>query len=302
MTAIFFYSTGRCGTQWFTKNFGDSLGPDAEVVHEPLGARWAPRRSLRHPDLAALRREMPDVDRHLDRVAATVAAGRTYVETGWPAMGWYPYLKTMLGDKFKWVHIVRNPIFVAGSLITHHCYAPNDALYDKEFGALGYFYPTDPGVAHGEFAAEWERLTQFEKCLYQWLEVNQYATELAAMPGFAPARVEQFESVFSGSDASIRALYRSLGLAEPATIDLGVVDKFRRREPVNPELASSRLWQQVETLALKLGYDRDALGPAANLKSVSRHFRRYERNARGATGFKKARRMVKAMMLDMLGR
>ena len=302
MTAVFIYSTGRCGTQWFTKNFADNLGSQAEVVHEPIGARWAPRIALRHPDLAALRREMPDIDRHLDHISEVVATGRTYVETGWPAMAWYPYLKSMLGDGFRWVHVVRNPIFVAGSLATHQCYQPESPLYDREFGELAYLEPTDRGVAFGETKEEWASLTQFEKCLYQWLEVNRYGIDLADIPGLKPAVVTRFEDVFSGDDARVREIYRAVGLPAPTSVDLSLVDKFRRRVPLSPEVTSEKLWREVEAVGLRFGYESDRLQPESNLKSVSRHFSDYKRNARGAKGFKKARRMVKAMVLGMFGR
>jgi len=301
MSAIFVYSTGRCGTQWFTKSFADNLGPGAEVVHEPLGARWAPRRALRHPDLTALRREMPEIDRHLDHIAEVVGSGRTYIETGWPAMAWYPLLKAQFGDKFRWIHIVRNPIFLAGSLVTHHYFEPESPLFDREFGALAHLHPTDPGVAFGQFAKTWSSLTQFEKCLYQWLEINRYGLDLAAMPDLAPVSVTRFEDLFVGDAGPIREIYRTLGLAQPEHVDLTLVDKFRRREAVNPELTSQPLWREVEVAALRFGYRTDTLRSSTNLKSVSRHFRQYERNARGATGITKARRTVKAMIMGMLG-
>lgn len=115
MTAFFIYSTGRCATQWLARFFAQNLGKRAVVEHEPAGVDWSARRALRHPNLGELRRRMPDVDRHLDRIAETVASGRIYVQTGWPAFGWFPYLASFFGEQFRWVHLVRHPLYVAGS-------------------------------------------------------------------------------------------------------------------------------------------------------------------------------------------
>jgi hypothetical protein len=107
--------------------------------------------------------------------------------------------------------------------------------------------------------------------------------------------------VFVNDAGPVREIYRTLGLPQPEHIDLTLVDKFRRREAVNPELSSQQLWNEIEVAALRFGYRTDSLRSSTNLESVSRHFRQYDRNARGARGFTKVRRSVKAMIMGMLG-
>ncbi len=299
MSAIFIYSTGRCGTQWFTKSFADNLGSGAEVVHEPLGAKWAPRLALRHHDLALLRRSLPEVDRHLDRIAETVAAGRTYVETGWPAFAWYPYLRSILGERFRWIHVVRNPIYVAASLITLRCYDPDITRVDREFAELALLHPTDRGVIFKDFAKHWPSLTQFEKCLFQWLEINRYGIELAKTHGLDPVSIFRFEDVFARNSRAIRQLYRAAGLGEPTALDMKPVDRFQVRAPLRPEVNSYLLWREVEALARQFGYDPEQLQLETKGETI---LHRYTWDGRGSRGFKKARRLVKASMIEMFGR
>jgi hypothetical protein len=300
MPVIFIFSTGRCGTQWLAKSFADNLGTSAEVTHEPLGAYWAPRQALRHPDLAALRRQLPKVDRHIDRIGEIVAAGRIYVETGFPSYAWMPYLKSMWGDQFRWAHVVRHPMFTAGSLVTHACYETSSHLYVPEYGEHVYLQPTDAGVVMGDLAAPWPSFSEFEKCLYYWTEVNTYGIELAD-GGLRPDATVRFEDLFGGNAETMNGLYQAVGLAKPTIVDLSRVDSFRRRLALTPEVKSDRLWAQARSVSLRLGYTQDELRLDDGVASVSRYFRHYSRNARGATGLKKARRMVKAMLLQMIG-
>ena len=122
MTVLFVYSTGRCGTQFLQTFFRQNLGERAVVEHEPIGADYAPKLALRHPDLAALRPAVPAVDRHLDRIAQIVSAGKIYVETGWPAFAWLPLFKRLFDAEFRYVHVVRNPLYFACSMFTHDFY------------------------------------------------------------------------------------------------------------------------------------------------------------------------------------
>ena len=264
MTVLLVYSTGRCGTQFLQTFFKRNLGDRAVVEHEPIGADYAPRRALRHPDLTALRREMPAVDRHLDRIAEIVSAGKIYVETGWPAFAWLPLFKRLFGADFRYVHVVRNPLYFAYSMFSHDFY--NLEKRNDSYVRLAALEPGDPGILHQEVAADWPEMTPYEKCLFQWLEINQYARHLTRS-GLAPAATVLFEKLFSGSPDGLRRVYRALDAGEPLSLELRHVDIHRRRiREAAKILAGRRLFSAVEAAAGHFGYEKrdlelDVLGP-----------------------------------------
>ncbi|NWH08309.1 MAG: hypothetical protein HXY22_06630 [Alphaproteobacteria bacterium] len=276
MTAYFFYSTGRCGTQWLTRHLAAAMGGTAEVVHEPIGMGWAPRLALRHGDLGALRREMPQVDRHLDHICAGVASGRHYVETGWPALGWYPYLSELLGAEFRWIHIVRHPLFVAASLQTHRYY---DETRTDDLPALGALTPCDPGVLRSDLGPDWAHLSAFEKCLFQWLEINAYGIELACQPSLAPLLRVRFEDLFGEDNNALAQVHTGMGLSAPGA-RAAVFDQYRL-PGINPLRAeSAALWSRVGALAGELGYELPEV-PGEGLLGVWWHYAPIHRGARG---------------------
>ena len=277
MVAFFVYSTGRCATQTLTRYFVANLGDQAVVEHEPIGPRWAPRIALRHPDLAALRRELPDVDRHLDRVAATLAEGRSYIETGWPAFAWIPYLESFLGKNFRWAHLVRNPFYAAASMATLDYYGRKRA--PTGYAALADLVPTDHGVSGHDLAADWPSLGQFEKCLFHWLEINRYALELAR-DGFQPSLLVHYEELFGSSPSALRKLYGCAGFGPPRIQKVEGVDLYQRSTVIRPRLHSARLRRDVESVAVELGYNRQEVDFEALSAQV---YRRYSRPWRGAT-------------------
>jgi len=278
MAAFFIYSTGRCATQALARYFAANLGDRAVVEHEPLRARWTPRIALRHPDLPSLRRKLPEVDRHLDRIARTLADGRDYVETGWPAFAWFPYLKSFLGEDFRWAHLVRNPFYVAGSMATHDYYNVNRV--DPEFAGLAHLVPTDHGVSCNDLALEWHRLSQFEKCLYLWLEINRFARELSQSASLAPILVARYEDLFGPPPEPLRDFCQAAGLGTPRIDRPERVDRFQRGAVERPTLSCARVRHDVEVLARELRYDGQELNVEVMMKAVRR---RYSRPWRGAT-------------------
>jgi len=208
----------------------------------------------------------------------------------------------MLGEQFRWVHVVRDPTYCAGSLVTHFCYDRESPFFQPEWNELVYLHPTDPGVSLGDMADSWADMNDFEKCLFYWFEVNNYGIELAKIPELKPAAVVRFEDVFAGGTQPLLELYRAVGLPDPKVLDLSRIDRYRRRSPINSLVRYERLWREVARVGQHFAYQVNEDLRSADLNSVSRYFSHYTRNARGAKGFKKARRMVKALVLDMLGR
>ncbi len=257
MTVLLVYSTGRCGTQFLQTFFQRNLGERAVVEHEPIGPEYAPKLALRHPDLPTLRQAMPIVDRHLDRIAQIVSTGKIYVETGWPTFPWVPLFKQLFGADFRYVHLIRNPIYFAYSLSTQDFYRPekrNDA-YIK----LAQLEPDDPGVHYHELAADWPTLTPYEKCLFQWLEINQYAVELTARSELPSTVAASFEDLFGGSLEGLRRVYHAADAGDPASLQIQRVDRHQRRARQAVDISSSRLFDVVKELAQHFGYNKSDL-------------------------------------------
>ena len=165
---IAFLSTGRCGTQWLTAGLR-ALHPEVHAEHEPLGPLYKPRRYFRRysdPDVIL---DVPEVARHLERIAAS---GRTYVETGWPLFPALPLLAQSFPDRLPVVHLTRHPVPSALSHLARRSYAgsPRDDAYTR-LATLG---PEDPGVFQWYYAGTWRQLTPYEKCLFWWTEVHLF--------------------------------------------------------------------------------------------------------------------------------
>ena len=120
MELIVFLSPGRCGTQFFATYLRDAAGDRAVVRHEPLRAQYAPKLTLRAPDLDRLLPSYPPVQRHFEMITRIIEAGRVYVETGWPGSspGFRGFWERF-GDQALAVHLTRNPIRFAFSLASH---------------------------------------------------------------------------------------------------------------------------------------------------------------------------------------
>jgi hypothetical protein len=257
---VVFLSTGRCGTQFFTKYLHRASGGRARgravVVHEPIASHYAPKQTLRADlDEALPRHEL--VRRHFDEIARITDEGRLYVETGWPVFPWIPWLLRRYGDEALVVHLTRNPVRFAYSMASHGFYPPDGA--EHPFTHTAMLHPGDPGVRHRDYRPSWDELNPVEKCLFLWLEVNTWAEELKS------AQPEKFVA-FRSEDV----------LPRPATLLDGMIkrrpelaDVFRDRPPPPPvtdifqnrigfEVDSLRYPPEVAQLAAHYGYAMDS--------------------------------------------
>ncbi len=166
-TATFVLSTGRCGTQWLSKNLGAHYADLLATTHEPHHREYLPRRTLgiadpaRWPSIAL-------VERHLVTIEADLAT-RSYIECGWPCYGLLPYLARRLAGRMRVIHLLRHPVPTAASMVTHLYYHERpDGMTEKAL-----LTPGDAGVAMPDYAARWPAMSRFEKCLYFWGEINR---------------------------------------------------------------------------------------------------------------------------------
>ena len=197
-----------CGSRTpATKAISQSLSGRAILAHEPIRELYKPRLTLgsfkpaKNPNLR-------EANTHFRQVVATVMNGTEYVETGWPSFTWFEQFHKELGERWRYIHLVRNPVHVAASFVTHGYYQAERADNFPEFAIL---QPTDAGVSHPEIAAEWRKLTVFDKCLYQWLEINAWAAVLTAR-NIRPAAVVRFEEFIEGQLYSHTAFLGEAGV------------------------------------------------------------------------------------------
>lgn len=254
-TATFVISAGRCGTQWLADTLGHHYVDLAVVRHEPIDHKYCPRLALRsEADL----RDHPyreEVLGHI-RYIRTVLRERNYVETGWPAFASIPVLRDLLGDQLKIIHLTRHPVPSACSMVTHRYYQPD--LRDDGYTRFAILEPIDHGVRHKQYAASWDRLSPYEKCLFHWAEINTYGVEvLGSYPIGSQLRMRA-EHMLDGDAGGFADLVRFLGLPlRSAALDA-------TRTPFDMHRTRTRLaidWQQIRShpeitrLAETLGYD-----------------------------------------------
>ena len=277
-------SAGRCGTQWLAANLADSYGDRLDVAHEPLGPFYRPREFFRAYDRLAELGALPEVAAHLDRVERVVES-RSYVETGWPLFAAIPLFIQRFGCKVRLIHLTRHPVPNAISHMVHQCYAgsPRDDPYTR----LAALDPFCPGVFQGDYGARWESLTPYEKCLFWWTEVHQYAGEIAELHPDQPVIRLKSEDLLASEQAQ-RSLTTFLEL--PYGFDRAA----RRRDIVDEWHHRTRLdfdWRQIfehpATLqvAAQLGYDPEEID-ARLLEERYRgepHLRERDRASSGAS-------------------
>lgn len=265
--AIFFLSTGRCGTQWFGKVLSDTYQDLATVTHEPIKTEYRPKEFLRAYDDLEKMLANEVVSDHFNMIKE-VLDEKIYIEAGWPCYPAIPLLHKKLNQKIKVVHLIRHPINTALSLATHNIYSRNDWISD------GAITPDDKGVKNKELEGSWPSLTMYEKCLYWWTEINAYALELQVRYPEIDFHFVRFEDLFSSDNNALQELIEFMGL--PYRDDL---DKLKgepvdvcqyKSKPVDWEL----IYKYPHTIALmkEFGYE---ISNIENKEINSRYFSGY---------------------------
>lgn len=262
--ATFFLSTGRCGTQWLATALGETYAASVVVTHEPVYAAYRPKQFLRSQRPEALL-EFDEVRAHIEWIEQLLDS-RSYIEAGWPCYAAAPMLLGRFGHRAKFVHLVRNPIPTALSLATHHVYRKDGWV------TMGAIDPFDNGVVQKELGEAWNTMTEYEKCLFWWTEVNLYALEFArAHPGVPVYRV-RYEDLFT-SPGALTGLLEFLELdAQQFDRDRVsvVVDQFQWKDAAYDWKSIFRYPRTCE-LAASLGYP---LTDVTGSKLSDRYFRR----------------------------
>ena len=252
-SATFVLSTGRCGTQWLHEAFSGAFEGALRVEHEPLHNRYEPARMLAAGDPAALPpARAKAILAHFESVERTLDS-RNYLETGHPCWSSIPAIARRLPGRVRVVHLVRHPVTMAFSWLSHGAYVPPllPALPAKEFVT-----PIGDGVTFPEYRERWPELSPLEKCLYYWAEVNAFALKLEERGGFPWLRL-RYEDLFGQNSDALRALLRFTELPDSAAERMAPgksVDQFRFALAAWPEPERISRHPAVIALAERFGY------------------------------------------------
>jgi hypothetical protein len=199
------------------------------------------------------------VRRHFDAIHETLKT-RSYVEVGFPAFAAAPLLRDEFGERLQLVQLVRNPVQVAASIVTHRWYSSGGRSDIKANVALT---PSDAGVRLRNYAGRWTAMSEFEKALFYWAEVHLYGLEVQTRLSAVPFFQVSFEDLLGQRDARV-AFARFLDVPYRRGFDSAPSerrDRFKRRTPVKIE--PGRIWELPEVVALarRFGYEIGAVAP-----------------------------------------
>jgi hypothetical protein len=256
-TATFFITSARSGTQWQCHTLRTIYADLLAVEHEPVGYAYSPKRYLRNPAAGAELRRNPAVRQHLDDIHRTLKT-KSYVEVGFPAFAAAPLLWEEFGEQLRLVQLVRHPIRVAASIVTHRWFEPG---YRADIQADIALAPSDPGALLRHYEARWAGMSAFEKALFYWTEVHLYGLEVQEKFLPVPFLRIKLESLLT--EANSRAqMARFLGLPyRPAWNDAPghQVDAYYRQTSSRIDSQGIRSLPEAADLATRFGYDIEAI-------------------------------------------
>lgn len=194
-TATFFLSTGRCGTQWIAANLLAAGVENAVIEHEPLHDRYYPRlmRGSNDPEKTG---NATEILSHCEKIEE-ILKDKSYIECGWPAWGAVPYLLKRFEGRINIVHLVRHPLPVACSWVSHRAFCP-PLLPGLPFHEKILASPFDQGTVLSQYCERWDGMHPFEKVLFFWSEVNTLGLKLEQATNAPWLRI-RFEDLFYGT-------------------------------------------------------------------------------------------------------
>jgi hypothetical protein len=245
-------SGGRCGTQWLAASLADRYPDELEVEHEPVGPLYRPRCFFRRYEDPEAILAVPEVRRHLARIARTPR----YVETGWPLFAALPLLARRFCERLRVVHLTRHPVPSALSHLAHNTFA--GSARDDAYTRLATLGPSDPGVFQPHYAERWGELKPFEKCLFWWTEVSLFGLEFEERLPAVPLLRLKSEDLLGGDRHALERLVAFLELPW----DEGLLERTSTRvdrwyHHTDRELDPLAVRDHPKTIetARRLGYD-----------------------------------------------
>lgn len=189
---LYIISTGRCGTQWLARALGEIYADHAIVTHEPLGPAYQPKETLRSPERLNRLAARPPLAGHLAYIDGTLEL-KPYIECGWPAFAAVPLFIDRYGPRLRLIHLLRHPVHTALSYqtVNHYQLMSGDPWLPCELD------PFDEGILHRQYRAEWDKLSAYEKSLFQWLEIHSWAESIKTAYPQVPLKTVCMEDLFS---------------------------------------------------------------------------------------------------------
>jgi hypothetical protein len=249
--AVFFLSTGRCGTQWLARNLAATYPDRAAVEHEPLHDGYRSRELLACPDLSEAG-SAATIGGHVSEIEAVLRTSM-YIECGWPSWAALPYLAKHFAGRVAIVHLTRHPIPTACSWVTHRMYQP--AVIPGLHPEKVPLSPFDAGVMLPEYRRIWDSLDPFQRCLYFWTEVHRFGLELEAKVGAAWLRL-RYEDMLSPD--GLMTLLEFLDLPPRHALFDAVAtpdDQYRHVADRWWDVTSAQHLPRLAETATMLGYD-----------------------------------------------
>jgi len=256
---ILFLSTPRCGTQWFAKHLDQVYSEEVTALHEPIDNDYYPKLNLGRYDLPLQPSENDKLEKHLDFIEAE-SKTKKYIEIGWQNIAGVQAMYQRFGNRLKFIHLYRNPVYVAASLVTHNWYSGIDEDRFKKVG----IDPYDETSIKFEDVDRWIDLTLFEKSLFFWTEINMRAIEINHRFAGVPFHSLKFEDVFKKDKETSRITlietlaFMGLEYNEELIQALDFKhDKYRYKTHDKLNWKAINSHPQTMALAKKLGYELD---------------------------------------------
>ena len=278
-TVTFFVTTARSGTQWLTAALREAYG-DALVSGTSRSATAiARRRRCATPTRSGRWRASRRSRRISRRSAQASAPERPYVEVGFPAYALAPVLREEFGEALRLVQLTRPPGARRELAGVARLVPARPARRPRRRRGAG---AVDTGVSLPAYGARWPSMTAFEKALYYWFQVHDYAREVEADGAAGAIRAVRLRAAPGRCRARAPPFARAPRPRRPAGLARGCLRRAsstaspaRTAEPIEPWRIAAH--PEIVALAEALGYGIAEVD-AGELE------RRYRRAGRGAPG------------------
>ncbi len=264
---IYFMSTGRCGTQFLARMLGKA-DQNTMVVHEGAGPNYKSATVFQSAEFESVISQTHQIRQQFEIIDQQLAAGGSYIDTGWPAYAWGPYFEKRFGAAFQFIHLLRNPFATAASMTTHALLGDGDDSLSNG----GIIRPHQPNVSFPEFQTDYADFSYFERGLYHWLEVHSFLKNQHASPAFLG--VFRFETLFDNGQRGLQSLWQKCGFDLAGFLETEPYDNFNVRARRGFATGNKTLLARVWALALALGYDQDLLETWSNQEFLKARYSR----------------------------
>lgn len=271
-SAVFFISSGRCGTQFFADKLDKYYGDMAIIDHEPFHVEYKPLHCFSAYHKKETVKLTPEVEKHIAYIDETLNNSH-YIETGWPAYGLLPHIISHFKERVKIVHLYRHPLEIAASLTTHDVYSRG------EWSEIMSITPATDGVLQDFLEGEaWSQMSEFEKCLFWWTEINQFAFHINKHFPSTPFLSLKFEDVFYG-DSSLELMKLSAFLGLPERTEFfhsteDKTDKFSFKTDKKLKISSLLDYPKAIETMEQLGYSLNK----SVIRGINKRYKKSSRN------------------------